>query len=136
MYYFAHDCKHHYVSVNSDFSIIWLTDQLNKNKSLFRYQSGKMNFSLIGRILLDLTVQFSRTLILILVKGKAYFLWCHDYFHLVAFSRKVKIEIPQGLLNVKYIVILARDIGICRLGWAQWNLSRFEFKSDDTRLSL
>ena len=57
-----------------------------------------------------------RTSILILVKGKAYFLWCHDYFHLVAFSRKVKIEIPQGLLNVKYIVILSRDIGICKLG--------------------
>ena len=28
-----------------------------------------------------------------------------------------------------------RDIGICILGWAQWNLSSFEFKFDDTGLS-
>ena len=26
-------------------------------------------------------------------------------------------------------------IYVCLLGWAQWNLSRFEFKFDDTRLS-
>ena len=32
-------------------------------------------------------------------------------------------------------VQLYMGITVCKLGWAQWNLSSFEFKFDDTRLS-